>query len=336
MQYKRGSGSPVTVSPISAPSAGEDSASSALTLMTSTQCIPTLPYDVLSVIFQTYVQDVLNEHPDRPPRPCIHEGPLLLSHVCQHWRDVAHSTSGLWSALTIDHDLAYPLILRYLTLAKETPLCLYITQWSYFYSAPNRATLDLLLSRAEKWQTVRILFDEETAIEILRRFDAASMGQNCGEQTFKTLEEATIEGSILVSVETSKRLWSFFLDGIRFPRLRRLYWSLDASFLSSVKISRAGTENTNLESLVHLKLTIPPPMSQCLELLRGCTNLQSLYVDFRNMTGGSLISPYASDVTCTTEIVTRAENPSCQWQGTFERDAESLYSVAFGPRKFCC
>jgi len=241
--------------------------------MSPLHCQAVIPYDILSAVFQEYMKDLLDNHTDRPLRPSVHEGPLLLSHVCRHWRQVALSTPVLWSALTIDHNVTYPIISHYLTLAQEMPLRLYITQWSFYEKDPDREILNLLLSRAGRWQSVRILFDEDTALEVLRSVDA----QNCEKIVFGALQEAKIEGHIFVSTETSMKLLSLFLDRERFPHLRGLDWSLDLSF-----VGNSLSTSINWEGLNYLKLTFPPPIATCLGLLRQCHNLRDLSVDFRS------------------------------------------------------
>lgn len=281
--------------------------------------LPVLPYDILSLIFQEYIIGVL-EHADRRPR--LQNGPLLLSHVCQCWRDAAFSTPSLWSVLAIDHDISYAIISHYLTHAREMPLHLFITQWSYHGENPDRRVLDLLLSRANKWRSVRILFDEKTAIEFLRRFcDGAEVGQYCEKRVFETLEEATIEGSILVSAETSRKLWSFFLDRNRFPRLRWLNWSLDMNSQSPLEeSSEAGVNNASLGGITHLKLTFPPPMAECLGLLKQCPNLQTLSVDFRNCSISSLTAPPHSLVAPLDYYGVLVEQPSSLRELTLQVD----------------
>ncbi|KAJ3569407.1 hypothetical protein NP233_g5064 [Leucocoprinus birnbaumii] len=252
-----------------------------LVSITPPRSLPVFPYDILSTIFRFYLAVILQEHPNRPPRPCTRYGPLLLSHVCQHWRDVALSTPILWSTLTIEHDVTYDIILHYLSLARESHLCLYISQWSYCLGKPDNRVLGLLLSRANKWRSVRILFDEETAKDFLRLVD----GQSELTQTtsFEMLEEATIEGSVLVSVETSMKLWSALLNRDRFPSLRRLNWSLELK--SAAGSAASGIWDADLKGLTFLALDFPPPMTDCLRLLQECTDLQIFDADFRSFYG---------------------------------------------------
>lgn len=35
------------------------------------------------------------------PSPCVREAPLLLGHICRFWREVAHSTPQLWTAVAV-------------------------------------------------------------------------------------------------------------------------------------------------------------------------------------------------------------------------------------------
>lgn len=246
---------------------------------------PTPPYDILSTIFQAYFEGILIQYLDRPPRPRMHEGPLLLSHVCQYWRDVAFSMPKLWSTLTIDDRLGYPLISQFLSLARESPLSLHVSLWPCGGGRSDAKTLDLLLSHVTRWQSICFWLDEDAAEGILRGFNEI---QNADVRTsvhreVSILEEAALEGGFSVSTETSRKLWSYFLNRNYFPHLRKLQWALDLSHFDSLTFaSTDDTQHFGWDRLTHLSLSRPPSMPECLLLLQRCANLQTLSVDFRS------------------------------------------------------
>lgn len=248
-----------------------------------------LPYDILSTIFQKYVEDAAASSSGLSSQPRRDLGPILVSHVCQYWRDVAFSTPTIWSTLTIDSRLSYPLISHFLTLAREAPLSLYVFLWSFDGNRSDPRVLDLLLSRMTRWRSIGIWFDEDTAKDILQRFDEGHGAEVGCVQMYEPsiLEKAIIEGGVFLSTETSKRIWQFFLDQKRFPLLRQLHCSMDLGFMGSLDL-----RDFNWEKLTHLLLSSPPPMTECLLLLQRCKNLRSLNIDFRRTSVTSL-PPYS-------------------------------------------
>lgn len=244
--------------------------------------ISEFPFEILSKIFRTYIED-LESLTQLPHRRCC-EGPLLLSRVSQYWRAVAISTPEIWSTLYIDSHLPYASISRFLALAKESPLTLYISLWSCGGGRSSTEVLNLLLSRIARWRLIQIWVDEKMVESILHGFGGTSGGEGLTSLCEKSvLEEVTIKGGFDVPPKTSKRLLSYFLHRKHFPHLRRLHWSLDFNFFSPSQLpSTFDPRDFDWEKLTFLSITSPPPMSQCLQLLQRCKNLQSFNVDYRS------------------------------------------------------
>ncbi|KDQ51886.1 hypothetical protein JAAARDRAFT_495695 [Jaapia argillacea MUCL 33604] len=110
-----------------------------------------LPPELLSAVFlqcnRTY------------PNPDPREAPLLLTHVCCHWRRVAVSTPMLWSALHVhphkDQDKLHSyksLLELFLTRSDTTPLYLRL---QLLPVAPE-GVLDIIVPHAHRWRDIQM------------------------------------------------------------------------------------------------------------------------------------------------------------------------------------
>ncbi|KAK6983985.1 hypothetical protein R3P38DRAFT_3232793 [Favolaschia claudopus] len=101
-----------------------------------------LPFEVTSSIFIECLPD------DEHVTPTASTAPLLLTHVCRQWRDIALSTGALWCSLRIDPNTVTPNLLEtWFSRAKERPLSLTLNgaYWSELdYVSANRARFKCL------------------------------------------------------------------------------------------------------------------------------------------------------------------------------------------------
>jgi hypothetical protein len=188
----------------------------------------------------------------------------------------------LWSTFSVDESMPYPLVSHFLTLARESPLSLDVCLW---YRGENHAMINvwgLLLSRISKWRWVQLWMDENMTEMFLSKSDLLVEGESdipCQSMAEESLlETAAIKGGFAVPKSSSKKLWSFLLDRRYFPRLRELEWALDlgdCNFLFPA-YSNSDIPQFDWENLIHLTLTRPPSLVECLLLLQHCTNLETL------------------------------------------------------------
>ncbi|KAG1865292.1 hypothetical protein F4604DRAFT_2026229 [Suillus subluteus] len=92
--------------------------------------------------------------------------PLVLTRVCHHWRNVAHSTAGVWSRIQVvlpgevrSFGSFLPHFLQcWLARSVSSPLTLHIVNrapcLNWTITAANSRILNILLSESKRWETV--------------------------------------------------------------------------------------------------------------------------------------------------------------------------------------
>ncbi|KAF5354894.1 hypothetical protein D9756_005463 [Leucocoprinus leucothites] len=133
--------------------------------------INTLPPEVLSTIFLLLRQ--IRRYPQLLPFQ------VKLSHVCQHWRQVAVSTPQLWSSITLFSAGSQPCAYEWLKRSRTVPLDVRLDLYSADYRGElNPAWIEDNLSRiahiVDRFQNLFLItFQEVNVYHILQLFQQA-------------------------------------------------------------------------------------------------------------------------------------------------------------------
>lgn len=119
--------------------------------------IRSLPPELLCDIFQLYVDAFSQRAPpvDYQSLVAAYKSPycwIRVTHVCQHWRDVALAMPHLWSSVVVTHEKKLVKITRKMLLRSgNAPLHLYL------YSIPSRPLLfDVFGSSVERLESIEV------------------------------------------------------------------------------------------------------------------------------------------------------------------------------------
>ncbi|CAK5281100.1 unnamed protein product [Mycena citricolor] len=187
--------------------------------------------------------------------------PVVLSHVCRLWRDVALAHSALWSTLWIDRPRKAHLPMVQLWLERSASCSLSIslrqTDYAQTFSNPTQEEHDLtdqilllLLGHTHRWYSLRLSFTT-SAQQALASFSTgdASMVQHVSLETDRwDCQSADAFHSALYSC----------------PSLRRL--NLPSS---------AKNEHIPWSQLTHIESAPEWTLDTCLSILSSCSTLQS-------------------------------------------------------------
>lgn len=109
-----------------------------------------IPNELLLRIFHNYVDE---EH-----------SPVLLSHVCQLWRQLVLSTNSLWNIINL-HSVRRAK--HHLALARNQPL---IVTWLYTRQAhPSLEDYEWIFSQASRFLTLGVVLPGPAIIELFSR-----------------------------------------------------------------------------------------------------------------------------------------------------------------------
>ncbi|KXN91037.1 hypothetical protein AN958_03104 [Leucoagaricus sp. SymC.cos] len=191
--------------------------------------------------------------------------PLLLCHVCRHWRDIALSSPNLWATLSVIVRLgvaipASDLATAWLSRSGALPLnlALYQQNESSANCAAAARILEIFEERASQWGSVRF---ELSGPHPTR---AGVAGGRAGP----SLRDFRLYTSNDYSEEDEEGLFSVFNHA---PHLRSLHTSriprLDISGHSSIPVP--WTQFT------HLSLDYLPAVGTALHILHMCPSLES-------------------------------------------------------------
>ncbi|TDL22969.1 hypothetical protein BD410DRAFT_184232 [Rickenella mellea] len=220
--------------------------------------IDSLPYDLLSVIFQFCLLNHRFGLTGMGKLPCAapsnYEAPLLLMRVCRKWHDFALSTPTLWSRIAFGegHTITVKPLLdnkmkEWLDRAGSVPLCIDFSEWTYLdastQAAVDAALLDIFKpSRA--WKMVFLQINGPTRSRCVDDILQAVLKRSPMLESFKcvfadpsdTLTLAPIEigdtpclTSLAIASESSKRRFYLSLSSIQFYNIRQLTLRLPVS-----------------------------------------------------------------------------------------------------------
>lgn len=151
-----------------------------------------LPVDLLETIFLTSVYDA-------------EISPVLLTHVCRHWRDVAHSSARLWTEI----DLASPEKARhFFELSQGAHL--QVVWFNRSYGVISTAHRDWIWQHAGRFAEVDLISPSKILAHIV-----SQMGQELPRLSSLTFIADDLSLALRVPIELSMSM----------PRLRSLILS---------------------------------------------------------------------------------------------------------------
>jgi hypothetical protein len=229
-----------------------------------------LPMTVLRRIFVFYICfQQASLHPVNKPYvvPSPTSGPLLLSQICEYWRDTALSTPLLWGSLSVGNnqpDIA--LLQSWISRSRHTPLALRLklnlnpTNADYV-----GAVINLFSRHRERWQILDLRLNDVLANR-LRTILAVS----------STLPIRSIRlDTKLCSVPVISKMFSV-LD--RFPSLQEIIY---ANFNRNSFLSNTIRGSPLWSQLTCIDLGVTLSQFDCIFFLSQCTSATS--ITFQNI-----------------------------------------------------
>ncbi|RDB22304.1 hypothetical protein Hypma_010688 [Hypsizygus marmoreus] len=213
-----------------------------------------LPVEILGEIFIHCLP--LHECDDRYVSPRIYEAPMLLCHVCCHWRHVALSMTVLWSSFSascwfnIKPD-TFAIVQCFLDRSQNHPLSI------EFGDDTSPSVRQLLFANFHRWRNVSIELDDEIVKELLglpvgvaTQLESLSMriGYDC---------EATLE-----KIPTILPL---------FPRIRRLHFD-------TIQSHKSLLPNIPWTQLTHIRLQCEVSLDECVMSLGRCEKAEHIQI----------------------------------------------------------
>ncbi|KIM39528.1 hypothetical protein M413DRAFT_29252 [Hebeloma cylindrosporum] len=194
-----------------------------------------LPDEILAYIFEGCVEQEIPRLSPQPFRsylyPTVGSPPMLFLQICRRWREVAYSTSSLWTSLSggeIYWDRSGPTIpaMRYcLDRSKRAPLHLrlYSSPSRHLDAEPSRASemLWLFATEISRWRSFSVAFDAglvETMAAIL----------SCSHGQVDRLEE--LEVSFHPGIMRIQSVPSVLSSLLSLKSLQRLYLNYSLEF----------------------------------------------------------------------------------------------------------
>ncbi|KAJ7709441.1 hypothetical protein B0H17DRAFT_1248924 [Mycena rosella] len=115
-----------------------------------------LPPEITSEIFLSCLPTSYTDPNKKSVNP--KEAPMLLSHVCRTWRQVALSTPALWCELDFDlrHANDSHVLKTWLSRARELLLSLNLTLWSLRVENTTSSILEMLAGSSHRMRSLRL------------------------------------------------------------------------------------------------------------------------------------------------------------------------------------
>ncbi|KAF9005009.1 hypothetical protein BDQ17DRAFT_1424177 [Cyathus striatus] len=193
--------------------------------------------------------------------PYTSHTPLDLMHVCRAWRELAKSTSSIWSSIEIQQpgDRHIPLIRVWMESTGSYPLSIYFYDSLRYQDKPQQsvisAVLGLLINRSHLWKSVDFSFKDDQPD--LLKIPVGSLNM---------LEHASV---CLTNQETHPyldNLWTIFHSSQRLSSVR---WLTAFDPLSTAP----------WDQLTSVECRFPVPMNAFLRSLQSCRCLEELVWD---------------------------------------------------------
>jgi hypothetical protein len=149
-----------------------------------------LPNEIVCEIFVYF----LPPYPICPP-PTGPLSPILLTHICRGWREIALASPELWRAIQISGD--DDLVSTFFSRSVLRPLSIHLNEWQRPFNHRTQDFLFTLLPHCARLEhlTLRLsdYFDSpriDSAMPLLQRIDLAL--ENCPESPFVVLRHAPL------------------------------------------------------------------------------------------------------------------------------------------------
>ena len=240
--------------------------------------ISSLPPELLCDIFQHYV-DEGESSVDRRPNPWVSAlttglagtvNPIVLGHVCSHWRIISLSMPTLWSSLAIHRpNLSQVQQVRvWLERSGSCPLNLFISHAVDGDATQHAATRDILalfVKHSHRWRSIGFVFQDRPPSsygELLKLPPGAMSG----------LESAYIDLPSRSHADADK-LWDVIYSS---PSLRRVDWGgrykFSAATLSANTVPWTQLTHMTMQGVDDLTV------DEFLDILQACRELLELDV----------------------------------------------------------
>nr|GAT45795.1 predicted protein [Mycena chlorophos] len=216
--------------------------------------IHSIPNEILSEIFLQYIP----LYPACPP--LLGDGsPTKLTHICRHWRQIAHSTPSLWRAIEVFAQAVYPPVPQieavetWLKRSGSLSLSILVgSRWADALAPHMSQLLELISLHHTRWQHCALLFP------LPRWTHGQSWSRISG--LFPRLERLDIQARTtsplgsLVGPLNAPQLRTAYLDAFQF-RPQELEESLVAQLLPWNRLTRLSLKYATpgaVDAILHL------------------------------------------------------------------------------------